>query len=445
MENTNETKKSSVKKDIPPLIKNEQINEFPSLSAAGAASFRGELEAPKAMDIDYTSRPDFISFTSNVMSPDILRTSANTHRNLLVIHDGIGADLFWRAENEGMGHSSDYKMHRIGTCHIWNRHYPEISYTDPLFLCAIEDTICDYQYGAVVISLMYDSSVTSETNNSALEKILCSVRRFNPDCELYFLVLQGMENRTGTAEDLICNYNGKYINYTGKDTGDFIDDFSKLLDKQKLTATPCSCCASDETVRLREAQGWVNYGFRDAGKRRKAPRLLLIGDSISHGYEPYVCSLLPEMTVDFVQTSYCMGDVALIRQINRAMSQYSYDIIHIAIGLHYSGIGCDALLAAWEATFNHIKRYQPEAKIIAALATTCSRPDELLINLDNNIIKTNKVLSTVAAKFGITTIDLYSICLEQQLPKIDTVHFAPEGYNALAIAVADAVTKELQR
>ena len=260
---------------------------------------------------------------------------------------------------------------------------------------------------------------------------------------MYFLVLDGMEGKTGDAEKLMDTYNGVFLNYTGKSSSDFIDDFSGILDKQQLSDTPCSCCAPDEMVTLREAQGWVNYGFRDAGRRSDRPRLLLIGDSISHGYEPYVCSLLPNMTVDFLQTSYCMGDIALIRQINRVMSQYRYDIIHIAIGLHYSGIDEDAYSTAWASLLNHIKHLQPTVKIVAALATTCTKPNELLINIDSNIPKTNAVLKSVCSGFGIKANDLYSICIDKQLPKIDTLHFAQKGYEVLAQAVADAVSREL--
>ena len=205
--------------------------------------------------------------------------------------------------------------------------------------------------------------------------------------------------------------------------------------------------------------------FKMPGK--KLPRVLIIGDSISIGYFPFVKELMngkAEVTRPFKEdgnSENCQGTSNGVTNIHRWIGATEWDIIHFNFGLHDMK-HVDPVTRENSNNPEHplqadLKQYRHNLQVIVKalkgtgakliFATTTPYPDEVSGPLRDPGMpeKYNKVAKKIMKKNGITVNDLFTFVLprmnEWQRP--NNVHFTEKGSQALAEQVTNTIINQL--
>lgn len=206
--------------------------------------------------------------------------------------------------------------------------------------------------------------------------------------------------------------------------------------------------------------------FSSAAEVPAKKRLLILGDSISIGYTPYVQKLLPEMTVlrpmRGEKPENCSGTTAGIANIDRwlQIEGGKWDVIHFNWGLHdlkhvipgdpkgaASEKASDPPQATVEVYEKNLREIVGKLKATGAkliFATTTPVPDGAMkvYRTNADVIKYNEAALKVMKENDILVNDLYTFS-KPQLKDIQiqpaNVHFTPKGSEALGKQVIAAV------
>lgn len=201
--------------------------------------------------------------------------------------------------------------------------------------------------------------------------------------------------------------------------------------------------------------------------KNELPNVLLIGDSISIGYTPFVQDLLKNKAHVFRpmlengKAENCSGTTNGVENIERWLGTTKWDVIHFNFGLHdlkhvnpetgaASTNSKDPVQASpgkYKKNLQEIvkKLKQSGAKLI--FATTTPYPDKTNGPLREPGMpkKYNNVAIKIMNRNGISINDLYAFVVprmnEIQLP--NNVHFSKEGYYELAKKVSDRISEIL--
>jgi lysophospholipase L1-like esterase len=193
------------------------------------------------------------------------------------------------------------------------------------------------------------------------------------------------------------------------------------------------------------------------------PRVLIIGDSISIGYQPALREALKGKANVHRPATNCGPTTRGVEQIEQWLAADSpngekWDVIHFNFGLHDVRHFDDQGKAA-EANVGHrqvgesdyeknlellVSRMKKTgAKLIFALTTPV--PPNSPGRVPGDEVRYNEIARRVMQKDGVAIDDLYSFALprlaEIQLPA--NVHFKPEGSKELANQVAAGILKAL--
>lgn len=207
------------------------------------------------------------------------------------------------------------------------------------------------------------------------------------------------------------------------------------------------------------------------------PNVLILGDSISIGYTPFVKEMLAgkanvyRPTLENGQPENCEGTTKGIRNMERWLTNsgsgnsfHQWDIIHFNFGLHdlkhVDPVTGENSKNRKDPLQADLKQYKKNlAKIVEMLkssgarlifATTTPYPDDVggVLRDAGMPLKYNRAAVKIMNRHGIAINDLYNFMLprmdELQLPK--NVHFKPEGYKALAgkvVARIDEIIRDL--
>jgi acyl-CoA thioesterase-1 len=194
----------------------------------------------------------------------------------------------------------------------------------------------------------------------------------------------------------------------------------------------------------------------------RLPRVLIIGDSISIGYQvPLREALKGKANVHRPATNYgptTRGVEQLEQWLARDNSGGKWDLIHFNFGIHDvrhvddQGKGTDVDKGhrrVSEADYEKnlellvVRMKRTGAKLIFALTTPV--PPNSAGRVPGDEIRYNDIARRVMQKHGVAIDDLYSFALprlaEIQLPA--NVHFKPEGSRQLADQVAASIQKAL--
>jgi len=197
------------------------------------------------------------------------------------------------------------------------------------------------------------------------------------------------------------------------------------------------------------------------------PKVLLLGDSISIGYTPFVQNILQSKAV--VQRPMnnkggyqnCQGTTNGIKNIDRWLGHTSWDVIHFNFGLHdlkrVDPDTCKNSTKKSDPTQADLKQYRKNLKLIVKrlkqtgakliFATTTPYPDNPQGPLREPGLpeKYNKVALKIMKKNDIVINDLFTFVIpkikELQLP--NNVHFSKYGSEILAKEVARAIKAQL--
>ena len=86
---------------------------------------------------------------------------------------------------------------------------------------------------------------------------------------------------------------------------------------------------------------WIR-SWSDYAPNTDKPRVLLIGDSITNGYNEQVRELLREVCyVDFFATSYTIESCVYLANVRAMIADAKYALVHFNFGLHGFHLGRD--------------------------------------------------------------------------------------------------------
>ncbi len=193
------------------------------------------------------------------------------------------------------------------------------------------------------------------------------------------------------------------------------------------------------------------------------PNVLIIGDSISIGYTPFVKEILQDKAVVQHNPGNAGHTGMGLDNLEKWLSDTHWDVIHFNWGLwDLCYRHPDSKNPGQRDKINGTLTHTPEqyeqnlrqlVKILKATqasliwATTTPVPDNEAGRFKGDAVKYNQVAARVMRENDIPINDLYARAFPQlaeyQLPNGD-VHFTREGYRFLAQQVAEQITKALQ-
>ncbi len=187
----------------------------------------------------------------------------------------------------------------------------------------------------------------------------------------------------------------------------------------------------------------------------RLPRILLVGDSISIGYTPWVSHLLAGKANVHRIPDNGYETINGIQKLNGWLGQKNWDIILFNWGGHDYKRVKDGVYDIQGETVTSLKEYKKNLEVLverlkrtgAQLIWANSTPIPLGApgRIEGDEIKFNKVAEKVMDLYSIPIIDLHgfaSIRLKGfQLPQ--DVHFSEKGYKVLAEEVAKKLKKYL--
>ena len=205
------------------------------------------------------------------------------------------------------------------------------------------------------------------------------------------------------------------------------------------------------------------------------PNVLILGDSISIGYTPFVKEMLAgkanvyRPTLENGQPENCEGTTKGVRNIERRLTNsgsgnsfHQWDIIHFNFGLHdlkhVDPVTGENSKNRKDPLQADLKQYKKNLETIVGMlkssgarlifATTTPYPDDVegVLRDAGMPLKYNRAAVKIMNRHGIAINDLYNFMLprmnELQLPK--NVHFKPEGYKALAGKVVARIDESIR-
>jgi len=206
-------------------------------------------------------------------------------------------------------------------------------------------------------------------------------------------------------------------------------------------------------------------GIRWPGK--KFPNVLIIGDSISIGYLPFVKELMKDKAL--VTRPYnengdpenCQGTTNGVKNVDRWIGDTKWDLIHFNFGLHdIKHMDPETGKNSKDPSHPHqadLKQYKKNLEAIVeklqtsgaklVFATTTPYPDEVGGPLRDPGMpeKYNKAALKIMKKKSIVVNDLFAYVLPrmEEWQRPNNVHFTEAGSRALAKQVARIINENL--
>lgn len=198
------------------------------------------------------------------------------------------------------------------------------------------------------------------------------------------------------------------------------------------------------------------------------PNVLIIGDSISIGYTPFVKQLLAgranvmRPVLENGKAENCQGTNNGVKNIKRWLGDTKWDVIHFNFGLHdlkhvdpasgkNSTNANDPLQADIKQYKKNLKKIvtvlkTTEAKLIFATTTPYPNKVDGPLRSPNMPQKYNKVAIRIMNKNGIQINNLHAFVVPRmsEIQKPHNVHFTEAGSKALAEKVADRIKEALE-
>lgn len=183
------------------------------------------------------------------------------------------------------------------------------------------------------------------------------------------------------------------------------------------------------------------------------PRVLLIGDSISIGYTPFVRDMLKgKANVHRIPTNGGPTTKG-VENIDSWLGKGHWDVIHFNWGLHDLKYMFDDQpqvdLAQYERNLDRLvtRMRKTGARLIWASTTPVPSLRVSPKRIPSDVVRYNEAAARVMKRQGVTTNDLYSLARKrlQEIQRPDNVHFTDAGSRALAEQVVAAILAALPR
>jgi lysophospholipase L1-like esterase len=195
----------------------------------------------------------------------------------------------------------------------------------------------------------------------------------------------------------------------------------------------------------KEQYEWIQSWCDEADKDDK-PRVLLIGDSITYGYQAIVRELLKDFCyVDYLATSYAADNKLYSTLVESFAKNSRYFAVHFNHGLH----GVQMCPRTYKSKIkNLLLRLQENSKIILAESTIVLREGNRKQDpvWRKRVSERNDVVAELVTELDCEWDRLYSV--SEKIPlsarKADGVHYEAAGYEMLADSVAKSILKILK-
>lgn len=191
---------------------------------------------------------------------------------------------------------------------------------------------------------------------------------------------------------------------------------------------------------------WI-HSWCDNTDRHDLPRILLIGDSITHGYQSYVRKKLEGICyVDYVSTSYSLDNPFYFQLVSNFVKNSEYDLIHFNHGLHGYHISDKSFERRVRKVIDYVSS---KTKAFTIANITC-------INKPGNkkphpgwmkrVVSRNAIYELIAKEKGFVIDDLFSFSSSIPVEKRfeDGTHYVPEGYDDFANKVSEFIKANLK-
>lgn len=190
----------------------------------------------------------------------------------------------------------------------------------------------------------------------------------------------------------------------------------------------------------KEQYEWID-AWQDEADKTDLPRVLLIGDSITRGYNGKVRELLKGIAyVDFIATSYAIDNPLYVALIKKYAEAGGYSLIHFNHGLHGYHMSRRTYLSKMDKLAKSLAK---DVKFIIATSTIVYREGNKRINRDwaKRLKERNSAVIEIALKNGFVLNDLYSVSemLDASLRSPDGIHYNEQGFNTLGEIVAQKI------
>jgi hypothetical protein len=193
-----------------------------------------------------------------------------------------------------------------------------------------------------------------------------------------------------------------------------------------------------------EQYEWCDFWWQEAPQQDKK-RVLLVGDSITRAYRPYVNELLKdEVFVDQLASSRALDNPAYLFELDYMLKQkdFKYRGIHLNNGLHGWHLSTDQYEYYLEKVIQHIISQIDHSKLILALSTPVTKkniPTELDVEANDKVKDRNKAMERLAREYNLKINDLYTPMLEKSEYRVDDgYHYNILGEKAQAEIVVEA-------
>ena len=194
----------------------------------------------------------------------------------------------------------------------------------------------------------------------------------------------------------------------------------------------------------KEQKEWI-HSWCDDTNNHDLPRILLVGDSITYGYQERVRELLAGVCyVDYLSTSYAVDSPMYRKLVELFVADSAYDLLHFNHGLH-----------GWQMSKRTYKSYLKKLlakitqgkRVILANSTVVYRENSKRKHTEymKQVKVRNQAMQELAEEFGFSFNDLYACSVEIPFDKRrnDGFHYTAEGSEILAQTVALKIKKEL--
>lgn len=195
----------------------------------------------------------------------------------------------------------------------------------------------------------------------------------------------------------------------------------------------------------KEQKEWVRC-WCDETNESDLPRVLLIGDSITNGYQEKVRALLEGICyVDFLATSYAIDMPIYHKLVAMFVADSRYDLIHFNNGLHGIHIGKRMYKSRVKKL---LQKISGEKTVLLATTTIVYQPNSKRKDgaWMKRVRERNEAMKELSEELGYEMDDLYKVSTEIPFDKRyeDGTHYLPSGYEVLAQAVAECIKNALK-
>lgn len=194
------------------------------------------------------------------------------------------------------------------------------------------------------------------------------------------------------------------------------------------------------------------WGFHTADNTENdSISILLIGDSILHGYRGNVSDSLKNFAkVDSWVTGMHLNSESLLEDLKDKITRRNYAVIHFNIGLHgwqKERIPEGQYVPLLKRYILTIKQYAPNAKLIWANTTPVTEQGKPILNKDINpiIVERNALAANVMKEHGVVINDLYGLMVDKlDLARLDRFHWIGAGYKLMSDQIITHIKAEIE-